>query len=443
MKKIWLLIMLLCVILILAGCGEGKGFRYTKLPDGTVQITAYTGKKKDVIIPAELKRRPVSAIGREAFMDCSTITNVTLPDGLVSIGVGAFQNCSKLTTILIPDSVTEVGSRAFKNCDSLKQAPFPKGITFIPVEYLSGADGLTSVVIPEGVTEIGKEAFEKCQSLTSVDLPSTVISLGVSSFSDCGKLTEINLPEGLQSIGESAFAHLPRLASLRIPESVTAIGINAFGHETIYVRTGVAFRIEVGKDSYAEQYAREKNIPFSYFIDQNSETETSKYSYALLDDGTAKIMRYLGSEQQVTVPSELDGYPVTVIGNHAFNECSWVTEIVLPEGIHTISTQAFSRCYNLTDISLPESLQTIKSSAFECCSFSEISIPAGVTMVDSHAFSECSDLTSITFHGMSTAINFTAFNEIPHDQIVLTVLPDSAPEEYARTFKRNYVLFNE
>jgi hypothetical protein len=58
----------------------------------------------------------VTSIGSSAFSGCSSLTGVTIPEGVTSIGSYAFNNCSSLTTVTIPSSVTGIGNKAFANC---------------------------------------------------------------------------------------------------------------------------------------------------------------------------------------------------------------------------------------------------------------------------------------------------------------------------------------
>ena len=61
----------------------------------------------------------VTTIGDYAFSECSSLTNITIPNSVNSIGDSAFYNCSSLTNIIIPISVTSIDFYAFYNCSSL------------------------------------------------------------------------------------------------------------------------------------------------------------------------------------------------------------------------------------------------------------------------------------------------------------------------------------
>ncbi len=115
----------------------------------------------------------VTSIGWGAFLDCSSLTSVTIPNSVTSIGYGAFAGCSSLTSVTIGNSVTSIGESAFANCSSL-----------------------TSVTIPNSVTSIGNTAFRDCSGLTSVTIPNSVTSIGYDAFYNCSSLTAIYVPCG-------------------------------------------------------------------------------------------------------------------------------------------------------------------------------------------------------------------------------------------------------
>ena len=64
------------------------------------------------------------SIGKQAFYNCTSLTSITIPDGVTNIGEGSFYLCSSLTSITIPDGVTGIGGLAFLGCSSLTTVTF-------------------------------------------------------------------------------------------------------------------------------------------------------------------------------------------------------------------------------------------------------------------------------------------------------------------------------
>ena len=92
----------------------------------TLNIEKYSGAGGAVEIPPNIDGRIVTIIGDDAFKDCSSLTGVTIPDGVTSIGNNAFQDCSALTSVTIPPSVTSIGNRAFQDCSALTSVTIPR-----------------------------------------------------------------------------------------------------------------------------------------------------------------------------------------------------------------------------------------------------------------------------------------------------------------------------
>ena len=158
-----------------------------------------------------------------------------LDDGTVEIA-RYYGNAEKLT---IPDTlgekkVTSIGSGAFLWCDSL-----------------------TSVIIPDSVTTIGNWAFSECNSLTNVTISDSVSTIGYSTFSNCSALTSITIPDSVITIGDSAFYECNSLTSITIPDSVATIGYHSFDNCPNLTLT-------VPRNSYAAEYAKTNNIPYTY-----------------------------------------------------------------------------------------------------------------------------------------------------------------------------------
>ena len=192
----------------------------------------------------------VTEIDDAAFRNCSALTSITIPEGIVRIGKLAFAECSSLTFITIPKTVTQIESgwvsigenvyrgHLFTNCPCLtsivveegnpryKTTQNGNGIIDKTTNTLIAGDQTT--IIPNSVTSIGNDAFASCKALTSVTIPDSVTSIGDFAFASCKALTSIAIPNSVTSIGSYAFSCCSSLTSVTIPNSVTSIGKCAF-----------------------------------------------------------------------------------------------------------------------------------------------------------------------------------------------------------------------
>ena len=101
---------------------------------------------------------------------------------------------------------------------------------------------------------------------------------------------------------------------------------------------------------------------------------------------------------------------VASIGNSAFYGCSSMTSVTIPEAVTSIGNGAFWGCSSLTSVKIPESVTSIEGAAFRgCSSLTSITIPEGVESIGSYAFQGCSSLSSITIPEAVTSIEGSAF----------------------------------
>ena len=451
LKKLPLLI--LALVLVLAIKDKTYAATYGDLTyevqnDGTIKITDCDGNASGALtIPSTIGGKKVTSIGYHAFYDGSSLTSITIPEGVTSIDSYAFDDCSSLTSInvsennknycsvdgvlfnkdkteliqypikkegtsyKIPNSVTSIGDSVFRCCENLTSITIPNSVTSIGQEAFWGCSSLISITIPNSVTSIGDSAFFCCENLTSITIPEGVTSIGRYAFDECSSLTSITIPNSVTSIGDGAFRRCKNLTSITIPNSVTSIGDSAFwgcssltnitipegitsiGDDAFYMCSSLtSINVSENNKNYCSVdgvlFNKDKTELIQYPIKKEGTSYKIPNSVTSIGD---RIFRWCENLTSITIPNS-----VTSIGQEAFLGCSSLTSITIPNSVTSIEKWVFAECSSLTSITIPEGVTSIGSYAFyDCSSLTSITIPEGVTSIGNWALSGCSSLTSI------------------------------------------------
>ena len=159
--------------------------------------------------------------------------------------------------------------------------------------------------------------------------------------------------------------------------------------------------------------------------------ESTDWNYDL---NYAILRGYNGAGGDVTVPAEIDGYTVDVIGVSVFGSEA-ITSLTLPETVLELRSNAVSGCENMTSVTLPQSLVVInRMNFFSCESLEEVTIPAGVRYIGENSFRFCDALRKITFEGVCPLIDKGCFSLIAEDAVAY--VPDDELEAYTEAFER-------
>ncbi len=459
--------------------------------DDSIRITKYTGSATDLEIPETIDGLSVVEIGAEAFKDCKTLVNVTIPDSVMTIGASAFKNCTNLFSVIIPDGITIIDEYVFQNCESLERVEIPAGVISIGTGAFMSCTNLGSVTLPDGLKSIGYFGFRNCKAIDSLTLTENVVlepctfmgcigltsltiedgveGLSSSSFSGCTGLTSVILPESIESLGDGAFEGCTGLISLtiknakcRIDDSEKTISATA----TIYGYEGST------AEAYATKYSRtfvalEPPVTTTIPVTTTETVETTIVTtteeipagleYEAFDsdgDGTddsIRITKYIGSATSVNIPAKIDELPVVEIGTFAFaitNQLGIITgpnttlkNVTIPEGVITISMGAFYGCTSLESVTIPASVENIGEEAFSSCSSLESITIKNPECIIADDYETISDSATIYGYVNSTAHKYAS--EYGRDFEALTPPVTTIPVTTTETVETTIVTTTE
>jgi uncharacterized repeat protein (TIGR02543 family) len=315
----------------------------------------------------------VTSIGALAFSN-NLLTSLTLSSNVTSLGMFAFSD-NELTDIIIPTSITEMGDGAFnKNLIIKINGVSSNGLIYDRNE--DGSEDLSKIVsyggvsevidfIPEGVSVIGDRAFAY-NTITSIIIPEGIVSIGVLAFYR-NNLTSLSIPESVTSIGDRAFAN-NQIAALILPESIINFGVAVFNNNAITM--------------------------------VNNE-ESQGLIYGQNEDGSedaSVIVSYGGSASVVDFIPE----SVRSIKENAFYFCS-LSSVTIPENVTTIEEMAFY-LNNLSEVIFNEGLIYIEQRAFYRNNLSKVTLPVSLISIGEEAFDDNS-MTSFLLPGQNTYLN--------------------------------------
>lgn len=416
---------------------DDQGLTYTLHADRTATVASYDDSTPDGVIDIP-----------------DTVISGGQPYTVTAIGVYAFnptRTTTKVSSVFIPATVTSIGRFAFRCCKFLATVTFAEGsqLKSIGVSAFSGTTPahpiFTEIQIPDSVETIGTNAFHNCQDLESITLPASLKTIESSAFSYCRNLSKIKLPTSLTTIEIYVFDGCSSLETVFYDGSLA---------QWSQINTSNGF---LGNSSpslvmndYTAQFISVKN--------ENDPYPPQK---------TVTITKYTGTESTVILPSTINSWPVTKIGEDALKDNTTITSVTIPASVTEIGSNAFAGCTNLTsvnyagnwsnltiqsgnpavqdaanaplfdfeptpdntavivtnykyngaaaDVTIPsrykgKPVTTIGHAAFFNSAVTSVTIPDSVTSISDEAFINCPKLTNISIPNSVTYIGFSAFS---------------------------------
>lgn len=393
----------------------------------------------------------VEFIGQSAFENC---TNLTKASVFGTIDLYIFAGCAKLEELVLNELNSKLihifGTTAFEDSISVQIREginnftyyFPKSFKKLTVlegviaEYALNDSPIEAIVLGASVTEI-KSGFnlatvhvyydgtieDWCNITFQYQGSNPMSSNGHFYLNDGNdgyeEVTEIVIPDTMEAIGNYQFYNFNQLESITIPSSVQTIGDSAFkncSNLTIYCEA----------TSKPNGFKNNWNCdrPYYFGLRKDDIVEVDDFVVAILNEEIS-IFDYLGNAQNLVIPEKMmvneTEYPVTKIEAKAFEDCTSLLSVVIPNSIVTIGNNAFAGCNQITSLTygveiglmtlfgvaptnLTEVVLTQQSSipyqAFSGCSgLTTIYLPNSLNSINASAFSNCTSLTDVYYDG--------------------------------------------
>lgn len=460
------------------GMANMHSLKTLELPEGleTIGMAAFAGSGMErVVLPSTLTK-----LDANAFYGCPYLTYVYIPKSVTYFGDAVFSECDQLVDVVIEDGLTSLGygtdgENLFAFCDALERVVLPDSISNMEAGTFFICPNLKEVVLPNELKVLPVQVFSSCESLTSVRMPAKIKTI-LDPFNDCRSLKTLYIPEGAEAL-PSGF-HASGLEHLYLPESVAYI---AGG----YIANAENLTVHCFEYSYAESWALSNglrvelmdhqsfsslggNISMSNMTLRVGQTEQAAVTICpdsrqwnkhyqvnaplvatvneqglvtahkpgtvqltLTIDGISAsciitvlpaeesgsssdfityantLIKYNGTAENVVVP---DG--IVSISEGAFSANPYIQTVVLPDSVTYLGARAFTGCSQLRKVTLPANLQHILKDTFlGCASLEEVPLPAMLQGIGEQAFYQCFSLRKIDLPDSLTSIGAYAFYE--------------------------------
>ncbi len=390
----------------------------------TVSVTGPVSNAPSVIlIPAYIDGMRVTSV--DGFENFTTLTDITISEGIETIAGEAFMGCTNLKSIIIPNSVTTIGYSAFESCASLENIILSNSLTAINSDTFRNCTSLESITIPDSVEDIGSYPFAYCENLKDVTIGSGVKTLNYNALTLCNNLEnlyindlsawtqldfeseisglnvpeniyvegnlakDIVIPDDVVTINKYVFHDWDCLESVEIGDNVEYIDKNAFSN-CDKLRT-----VTLGNNV--------KSIGYQAF------TLCPRLSSIVIPDSVTSIGEYTFSDC-TSLRSAVIGEGITEIPNYTFEDCEKLANVTLGSNVKTIGDYSFESTFNLKKIAFPEGLESIGQYAFFASDLTTVTIPDSVKSLGTGVFNACKGLKDATLGNGLTTLPGDAFS---------------------------------
>jgi len=332
------------------------GFVYYEKSDKII-ITGYTGRESDLKIPEKINNKPVKEIRKneDSSKEFKALTSLVVPKTVEKIGENAFSS-GEIEDLTLNECLKEIG------------------------EYAFYYNNIKSLVIPRSVEKIGEGAFKSCYLLKNLTLQDGIKEIGNNAF-QVTNIKNIFIPKTLEKMGESVFPNINKE------------------------------NIEIDEDSLI----KEELLTYKFISEDGYYKYYGDFIYSLFGEDEAFLTQYIGEDEVLEIPKEIDGKKVKQVDMDIFNGTN-VKKVIIPETVERINNSSFSK-NKIEEVTIPKSVKTIAGFAFAgCLNLKKVTLEDGIEEINSGAFLNA-PIESIEIPKSITYMGDYVFSNIPKDKI--------------------------
>lgn len=360
----------------------------------------------------------VQNIPQFCFKNCIALQDLNLL-GTVSISSAAFVNCSKLVTLNLPDTLKTINSNAFINCYSIVKITFGKNLRLIDEYAFANLPFCDEINFNSNVNIKSNAFYNTGLSTTGIAVNfldnATMVSL--DGFADTN-VAVLKLSKNFS--GFIDYGRVPKLRDITVDDG-NVNGYTSYQHALYKDKTLVlapqnvkTLQIRNDTEKIAANALRYNSLSIAVLPDGLTEIGDDAFS----DSSTLKAVKFPKT--------------VKIIGDRAFASCPKIKTINIPDSLVSIGERAFYNCTSLAAVVLPEGLSEIKSECFNGCkSIVSMVIPRSVTEIGGGAFSNMTSLEKIYIWNSNSGYRML-YNS---NKAVIYTLAGTSAYEFARNNK--------
>ncbi len=317
----------------------------------------------------------VESIGYAAFKSCDKLTTITLPASLTSLSGAAIARLNRLTEVKVADGnnsfkfengmlLSKDGKKMYMALLTLTEINVPNGVVSIVGDTLSGSSA-TKIILPDTVSSnLSGTVFNGMNKLSTIELSSTSKNLklvdgnlysydGKRFIKYMGSSKNFTVPEGVET-----------LVSRCITKSMTTLNLPS----TLKVIEGWSLESMSGVNllnipaSVTTMYTYSFHANTKLRVAEGNATYKSIDDVLILNKAGTKVIMASRNATTYNIPNT-----VTEIEKNAFYYCTKMISITIPDSVTTIGAGAFYSCSSLKEITIPQSVTSIGADAFLHC----------------------------------------------------------------------------